>query len=182
MAMQDPKRDLLWSLPTAVAPLPEQRLLALDEVKRTHHQARKLATPAYVYTDAAFRDGQAGVAYASRALGERVAVVPSSDSTEGEFWALIMAMYDAGRSLSFWPAIVFRIDCTSVAHFAVVKVPHLKPVRAEIVAMVRVHRQWSVEPIKRSCNARANRLSREAFNQAGTGDGGRRETLLGKHD
>jgi hypothetical protein len=64
MAMQDPDRNLLRSLPATLAPLSEQRLLARGEVRRMHHQAHKLATPAYVNTDAAFRGGRAGVAYA----------------------------------------------------------------------------------------------------------------------
>jgi hypothetical protein len=182
MAMQDPERDLLRSLPVAVAPLPHERLAARSEVRRMHRRARQLARPAYVNTDAAFRDGRAGVAYASRALGDRVAVVAAKDSTEAEFWAMVMAMYDADRCLSCWPAIVFRTDCTSVAHFAVGKTRSLKPVRAEIVEMVRVHRQWSVELVKRSWNKRANRLSREALDEAGTGDDRRRKALLGRHD
>ncbi len=143
--------------------------------------ARKLATPAYVNTDAALRGGRAGVAYASRALSDRIAVVSAKDSTEGEFWALIMAMYDADRCLSYWPAIVFRTDCTSVAHFAVVKKRHLLPVRAEIVAMLDAHRQWSVQLVRRTWNARANRLSREALDEVGAGAEARCETLLGRH-
>jgi hypothetical protein len=181
MAMQDTDRNLLRSLPAAVTPLPEQRLLARGEVKRMHHQARKLATPAYVNTDAAFRGGRSGVAYASRALGERIAVVSAKDSTEGEYWALIMAMHDADRCLSCWPAIVFRTDCTSVAHFAVVKKRHLLPVRAEIVTMLNIHPQWSVQLIRRTWNARANRLARDALDETGTGAEERRETLLGRH-
>lgn len=181
MAMQDPDRNLLRSLPEAVEPLPEQRLLARSGVKRMHHMARKLATPAYVNTDAAFRGGRAGVAYTSRALGERIAVVAAKDSTEGEFWALVMAMYDADRCLSCWPAIVFRTDCTSVAHFAVVKKRHLKPARAEIVEMLDAHRHWSVQLIRRSWNKEANRLSSEALDETGTGADARRETLLSRH-
>jgi Reverse transcriptase-like len=146
-----------------------------------HHRARKLATPAYVNTDAAFRDGWAGVAYASRALGERIAVVATTDSTEAEFWAMVMAMYDADRCLSCWPAIVFRTDCASVAQFVVVKQASLKPMRAEIVEMVRIHRQWSVELVKRSWNKRANKLARDALDETGTGADARREALLGRH-
>jgi hypothetical protein len=146
-----------------------------------HHRARKLTTPAYVNTDAAFRDGRAGVAYASRALGDWIAVVSTTDSTEAEFWAMVMAMYDADRCLSCWPAIVFRTDCASVAQFAVVKQEGLRPMHAEIIEMVRIHRQWSVELVKRSWNKRANKLARDALDEAGTGADERRETLLGRH-
>jgi hypothetical protein len=182
MATGDPQRNLLASLPTAIAPLALERLATRGEVKKINRRARRLAKPAYVSTDAAFRDKRAGVAYASAALGSRVAVLPAIDSTEAEFWAMVMAMYDADRCLSCWPAIVFRTDCASVAQFVVVKQESLKPMRAQIVDMVRIHRQWSVELVKRSWNKRANQLAREALNEAGMGDNGRREALLGRHD
>jgi hypothetical protein len=182
MAMQDPKHDLLASVPAAIAPLTPERLATRGEVKRMNRRARRFAKPAYVNTDAAFRDQRAGVAYASAALGNRVAVVPAIDSTEAEFWAMVMAMYDADRCLSCWPAIVFRTDCASVSQFVLVKQPSLKPMRAEMVEMVRIHRRWSVELVKRTWNKRANRLAREALNEAGTGDDARREALLGRHD
>jgi thioesterase domain-containing protein len=181
MTIQDSERNLRRGVPAALAPLSEQALLARAEVRRMRQRARKLASPAYVNTDAAFRDDRAGVAYASRALGDRIAVVSAKDSTEGEFWALVMAMYDADSCLSCWPAIVFRTDCTSVAHFAVVKKRHLQRVRAEVVEMLDAHRQWSVQLIRRSWNAQANRLSREALDEMGMGADERREVLLGRH-
>ncbi len=95
---------------------------------------------------------------------------------------MVMAMYDADRALECWPAIVFRTDCSSVAQFVVAKKPNLNPMRAEMVEMVRIHRQWSVELVKRTWNKRANQLARDAMNKASTGDNPRRERLLGKHD
>lgn len=182
MTTLEPERSLQSNLPIAITPLDHERLAARSEIKRTQKRARQLIKPAYVYTDAAFRDGQAYVAYTSRALGNRVAVVASKDSTEAEFWAMVMAMHDAHRALECWPAIVFRTDCASVAQFTVVKKSNLSQVRAEMVEMVRIHRQWSVELVKRTWNKRANQLARKAMNKAGTGDEGQHEALLGRHD
>lgn len=75
--MLDPKRNIQRSPPLAVAPFNPEMLAARSEIKRMQTLARRLPRPAYVYTDAAFRDGRAGVAYSSRALGNQVAVVAS---------------------------------------------------------------------------------------------------------
>ncbi|MFZ2112697.1 MAG: reverse transcriptase-like protein [Solirubrobacteraceae bacterium] len=168
--MQDPKEDLLASLPTAIAPLTLERLAERSEIKRMEKRARRLANPAYVNTDAAYQDKQAGVAYASAALGDRTAVVAPSGSTEAEYLAMLMAMHDADRCLAFWPAIVFRTDSMSVATFMLAKKQKLRPLRAEIAHMLRIHPQWSLVLVKRTWNEQANQLAREALHEARRND------------
>jgi Reverse transcriptase-like len=181
MAIEDPKRDVPASLPAAIAPLTPERLAERSQIKRMQKRAHRLAKPAYVSTDAAYQDKRAAVAYVSAALGHRTAVVASAGSTEAEYLAMLMAMYDADSCLAFWPAIVFRTDCMSVATFMLVKKQKLRPLRAEIAHMLRIHPQWSVVLVKRTWNEQANQLAREALDEARKDDR-RREALSGRHE
>jgi hypothetical protein len=69
----------------ALKPLKPEVLLARREVVLANRRARKAAKPAYVNTDASWRDGRAGLAYEG-ALGTRTELVACADNHEGSTW------------------------------------------------------------------------------------------------
>lgn len=101
-------------LPAEMLPLDVAVLNTRPLVKRAKRRQRRLEKPAYVNTDASWRDGTAGLAYESGALGNRTALVACANSTEAEYLAMLMAMLDAERCLS--GPIAFRSDCTAVVN------------------------------------------------------------------
>jgi hypothetical protein len=79
-----------------LAPLPCEVPLERRVVILANRRARKAAKPAYINTDASWRDGVAGIAYDSGALGQRIELVRCADNHETEYLALFMVV-PAGR-------------------------------------------------------------------------------------
>lgn len=161
--------------PTTVEPLDSDVLAARPEVKRAKRRAQRLARPAYVNTDASWHKGQAGLAYDSWALGQRIELVRCEDNTKAEHMALLMAMEDAERALT--GAIAFRVDSTAVANWVLGKRRHLKEVQDRIKVLLKRHPDWSVVLIEGYRNRVAHSLSRRPFQ---TGDNTALEARLSR--
>jgi hypothetical protein len=124
-----------------VRPLDVATLSARREViqfkRRRNRLLERLGKPAYINTDASCREGLAGLAYASHALGTRTELVLCDDITKAEHMALLMAMEDAERVLA--GRIEFRVDSTAVVTYATGKSPALEAVRRRIDILMARH-------------------------------------------
>jgi len=83
---------------------------------------------------------------------EHRAAVISASSTEAEYLAMLMAMYDADRCLAFWPRHRLSDRLHERCDFMLLKKQKLRPLRAEIVNVLRIHLRWSVVLVKRTWN------------------------------
>jgi ribonuclease HI len=145
-------------------PLERGVLTARQFVKRAKRRQRRLEKPAYVNTDASWRDGMAGLAYESGTLGNRTALVACANSTEAEYLALLMAMLDAERCLS--GPIAFRCDCTAVVNLKGGQAPKTTELRERVRTLLKRYPGWNLVLIERKRNRSANRLANRPFRQA----------------
>lgn len=152
-------------LPVAVLPLELSVLTARPLVKRAKRRERRLEKPAYVNTDASWRNGTAGLAYESGTLGNRTALVACANSTEAEYLAMLMAMLDAERCLS--GPIAFRSDCTAVVNLKGGKAPRISELREQVEALLKRYPRWTLVLVERKRNKPANGLAGRPFRQAG---------------
>jgi Reverse transcriptase-like len=147
-----------------VEPVDPDVLAGRRAVILAKRRARRLAKPAYVNTDASWRDGVAGLAYVSGSLGNRTALVACSGSSEAEYLALLMAMEDAARSQL--PGLIdFRVDSTAVAHLAVGMSVHLVELRKRVKGLLARHREWRLAFVERKQNWVADGLARRTLKQ-----------------
>jgi ribonuclease HI len=144
-----------------VEPLAVEVLAARREVIGANRRARRAAKPAYVNTDACWREGRAGLAYESGALGKRVELVACADNHEAEYLALLMAMDDADRCLS--GPIHFRLDSATVAYLRVGAAGQFKDLRERVLDVLAEHPQWELVLVEGRRNRVADALSRRAF-------------------
>jgi len=151
-------------VPLVVEPVDPEVLAARRAVILAKRRARRLAKPAYVNTDASWRNGVAGLAYVSGSLGNRTALVACSGSSEAEYLALLMAMEDADRCQLPGP-IDFRVDSTVVAHLAVGTSPDLVELRKRVKSLLARHREWRLEFVERKRNWVADGLARKKLRQ-----------------
>jgi hypothetical protein len=167
-------------IPSMIRPLPKGVLAARYEVVRYGRRRRRLlerlAKPAYVNTDASSRNGLAGLAYSSHALGTRTELVVCDDIVKAEHMALLMAMEDAERVLV--GRIEFRVDSTAVITYAAGKSPNLRAVRKRTDIFLARHPEWRLALVPRTSNMRANALARVPFKQLGEGGAGPQTELL----
>jgi hypothetical protein len=167
-------------IPSTIRPLPKGVLAARYEVVRYGRRRRRLlerlAKPAYVNIDASCRNGLAGLAYSSHALGTRTELVVCDDIVKAEHMALLMAMEDAERVLG--GRIEFRVDSTAVITYAAGKSPDLRAVRKRTDAFLARHSDWRLTLVPRTSNMRANALARVPFKQLGGGRAGPQTELL----
>jgi hypothetical protein len=152
------------NVPTRVDAVDPDVLAARREVIRAKRRTRRLAKPAYVNCDASWRDGVAGLAYVSGALGNRTALVACSGSTEAEYLALLMAMGDA-HACQLTGLIDFRVDSTAVAHLAVGASSDLVELRRQVKGLLAVHREWRLAFVERKRNWVADGMARRALRQ-----------------
>lgn len=151
------------SVPTEIEPLPADALCARDTVIDFKKRWLPLARPGYVNTDASWRNGVAGVAYESGAMGRRVELVECVDSLAAEYLALLMAMGDAALCLE--GSVRFRVDSTALADLNVGTTRELVEPCDRIKAHLSAHPTWSLLLIKRRHNKFADRLSHRPFLQ-----------------
>jgi len=147
------------AVPTVVEPMNADELAARRPVILAKRRARRLAKPAYINSDASWRDGVAGLAYVSGSLGNRSALVACAGSTEAEYLALLMAMEDADRANLPGP-IDFRVDSTAVAHLAAGTSGELKKLRGRVKGLLAHHREWRLAFVERKRNWVADGLAR----------------------
>lgn len=150
--------------PSTVGALDADVLLARRPVILAKRRARKLAKPIYINTDASWKGGVAGLAYASGSLGNRTFLVACKGPIEGEYLALLMAMEDAERSELPGP-IDFRLDSTAVVHLAVGATPELVELRHRVMAMLARHREWRLAYVERGRNWTADRMARRTLRE-----------------
>ncbi|MGE5700784.1 MAG: ribonuclease H family protein [Arthrospira platensis] len=150
-------------LPVEILPLEPDMLSERRAVKKARRRQRRLERPAYVNTDASWRDGKAGVAYESGRLGNRTAFVACAGSTEAEYMALLMAMLDAERCLS--GPIAFRSDCEAVVNLKGDTTPQIVALREQVRLVLKRHPNWSVTLVNRSRNMPAHGLATRPFRQ-----------------
>jgi ribonuclease HI len=154
-----------------VEPLELGVLSARREVVLANRRARKAAKPAYVNTDASWRDGLAGLAYVG-ALGTRTEVVVYADNHAGEYLAHLMAMQDAERCLG--GKIAFRMDSQTVVNLQAGSKGQFEHLRAWVKLLLARHPDWTLVLAEGNRNKIADNLSRRAFRQTdklGTSDG-----------
>ena len=157
----DDPADGRGSVPIEIEPLPADVLAARDTVIDFKARWLPLARPGYVNTDASWRDGVAGVAYESGAMGRRVELVECVDSLAAEYLALLMAMGDADRCLE--GRVRFRVDSTALVDLKVGMTPELVEPCERIKALLAAHKDWSLVLVSRRRNKFADRLSRRPF-------------------
>lgn len=157
--------------PQPVEALESGVLAGRREVVLANRRARKAAKPAYVNTDACWRDGFAGLAYVG-ALGTRTEVVVCADNHAGEYLALLMAMEDAERCLG--GKIAFRMDSQTVVNLQAGSNGQFEELRARVKLLLAHHPDWTLVLVEGNRNKIADGLSRRAFRQtdkAGVPDG-----------
>lgn len=147
-------------VPSAIAPLGAEVLAARRAVILFKRRMRKLAKPAYVNTDAAWRDGIASLVYVSGAMGRRIELVQCEGIAAGEYMALLMAMGDAERCLT--GPVCFRVDSPTVANLHG-KTSELRELRERVNALLDHHTEWTVKQITRKRNKVADDLTRRPF-------------------
>jgi hypothetical protein len=130
------------SVPTAIGPLPADVLAARDTVIDFKKRWLPLARPGYVNTDASWRDGVAGVAYESGAMGRRVELVECVSNLAGEYLALLMAMGDADLCLE--GRVIFRVDSAALVDRKVGVTPELVEPCERIEALLVAHTNWTL--------------------------------------
>ncbi len=123
-------------------------------------------TRVYVYCDASWRDGRAGIAYESAHLGSDSSIVSCQTSTEAELLALIFAM--EACEFARLKNVVFRTDCTSAAHPRRGRSDHpLRPLRERAAEYLsRNGSGWSVQQVSRNSNRVANGIAGRARKSA----------------
>lgn len=149
-------------VPLVVRPAHIDELAARRPVILAKRRARRLAKPAYVNSDASWRDGVAGLAYVSGSLGNRTALVACAGSSEAEYLALLMAMEDADRAQLPGP-IDFRVDSTAVAHLAIGTSTDLKELCRQVKGLLAQHREWRLAFVERKRNWVADGLARRTL-------------------
>jgi hypothetical protein len=150
-----------------VEPLALGVLSARREVVLENRRARKAAKPAYINTDASWRDGLAGLAYVG-ALGTRTEVVMCADNHAGEYLALLMAMQDAEHCLGG------KIASQTVVNLQAGSKGQFEHLRAMVKLLLARHPDWTLVLVEGKRNKIADNLSRPAFRQTdklGTPDG-----------
>jgi hypothetical protein len=148
-------------VPLAIEPLPIEALLARSAVSKFRTEWQPLGKTAYINTDASYRDGVAGVAYDSGALGRRVELVECVDLLAGEYLALLMAMGDAELCLD--APVVFRVDSEAVANLRVGRTREVIEPRDRIGVLLADHPTWTLQQISRYRNKLADELARRPF-------------------
>jgi hypothetical protein len=149
------------SVPSSIEPLPAEVLATRDTVADFKVRWLPLAKTAYVNTDASWRDGMAGVAYESGALGRRVELVECLSNLAGEYLALLMAMGDADLCLE--GRVIFRVDSAALIDRKVSRTPELVEPCERIEALFASHTDWTLTLVSKRRNAFAHRLSRRPF-------------------
>jgi hypothetical protein len=144
-----------------IAPLPAEVLTARDTVVDFKARWLPLAKPGYVNTDASWRDGMAGVAYESGAMGRRVELVACGSNLAGEYLALLMAMGDADVCLE--GRVIFRVDSAALIDRNVRRTPELVELCERIEALLASHADWTLTLVSKRRNKFAHRLSRRPF-------------------
>ncbi len=157
--------DDSWRRPildaSELAPLSRDTLLARRAVILANRRARKAAKPAYVNTDASWRDGVAGIAYDSGALGQRIELVRCGDNHEAEYLALLMAMSDADNALE--GRVAFRTDSVTVVNLRSGQDGQYVRLHNRIADLLARHPDWQLAVVERGHNRVADALSRRPF-------------------
>jgi hypothetical protein len=138
-------------------------LVARREVVLANRRARKAAKPAYVNTDASWRNGLAGLAYVG-ALGTRTEVVECADNHVGEYLALLMAMEDAERCLV--GKVAFRMDSQTVVNLQAGGSGQFEGLRSRVKLLLARHPDWTLVLVEGNRNKIADNMSRRAFGHA----------------
>ncbi len=149
-------------IPRAIEPLPAGVLLCRSTVTKFTSEWQPMGKTAYVNSDTSFRDGRAGVAYESGAIGRRVELVDCVNVTVGEYLALLMAMGDADV-IGLHAPVVFRVDCEALAKLKVGRTRELIEPRERIRALLDRNPQWRVRQISRDKNTLADELASRPF-------------------
>jgi ribonuclease HI len=147
-------------------PMQASELSARRDVVLANRRARKAAKPAYVNTDASWRDGRAGLAYEG-ALGIRTELVECRDNHEAEYLALLMAMGDAERCLA--GRIAFRTDSQTVAGLQRGSNGQYEPLRGRVKLLLSRHPEWTLLLVEGVRNKVADDLARRPFKTAPEG-------------
>jgi ribonuclease HI len=167
MSCKTNHQNLKWreqkvTVSSAVGPLEAEVLAARREVILANRRARRAAKPAYINTDASWRDGLAGLAYVG-ALGIRVELVKCEDNHEAEYLALLMAMEDADRCL--WGRIAFRTDSQTVANLQIGTAGQFEDLCKQVKLLLSCHPEWMLVLVEGMRNRTADELSRRPFKQ-----------------
>lgn len=145
--------------------LPARELSARSELKeykaRRQRLLKQLSEPAYINTDAACRDGIAGIAYASKALGARSEVIKCGNIARAECLALLMAMEDAHKVLS--GPVEFRVDSTAAVGYRTARSDEMRDLRRLLDLLLENHTSWRVTWVSGGDNHEANDLARAAL-------------------
>lgn len=114
-----------------------------------------------VYSDAAYRDGCAGIAVAGD-MGEAWQAVSAVNSMHAEVLALAFATLSAARRGV--ETVTFRVD--SIGLLDLRRLRHRAghaPACNQVMRLFTTHPGWQLEHIARAGNARANILARRAL-------------------
>lgn len=149
-------------VPGAIEPLPAGVLLSRSTVTKFIGEWQPLGKIAYVNSDTSFRDGRAGVAYESGAIGRRVELVDCLDLLAGEYLALLMAMGDADV-IALHAPVIFRVDSEALAKLKVGKTRELIEPRKRIRALLARNPRWRITQISRDKNTLADELASRPF-------------------
>jgi hypothetical protein len=163
-------------IPRAIEPLSAGVLLSRSTVTKFIGEWQPMGKTAYVNSDTSFRDGRAGVAYESGAIGRRVEFVDCVSITAGEYLALLMAMGDADV-IGLSAPVVFRVDCEAVAKRKVGRTPELIEPRNRIRELLARHPHWSIRQIGRDKNRLADELASRPFTPIRKSEWATREPL-----
>lgn len=147
-----------------LAPLPREVLLERRVVILANRRARKAAKPAYINTDASWRDGVAGIAYDSGALGQRIELVRCADNHEAEYLALFMAMTDAENALT--GRVAFRTDSATVVNLRPGRDEQYTGLHKLISRLLARHPEWTLVLVEGYRNRAADSLSRRPFDKS----------------
>lgn len=149
-------------IPRAIEPLSAGVLLSRSTVTKFIGEWQPMGKTAYVNSDTSFRDGRAGVAYESGAIGRRVELVDCVDLLAGEYLALLMAMGDADV-IGLRAPVIFRVDSEAVAKLKVGRTRELIEPRNLIRALLARNPPWSIRQVSRSKNTLADELASRPF-------------------
>jgi hypothetical protein len=161
-------------IPTVIEPLSAGVLLSRSTVTKFIGEWQPMGKTAYVNSDTSFRDGRAGVAYESGAIGRRVELVDCVSITAGEYLALLMAMGDADI-IGLSAPMIFRVDCEAVAKLKVGRTPELIQPRNRIRELLVRHPYWRIRQISRDKNSLADELASRPFTPIQKSEWGKRE-------
>lgn len=149
-------------VPSAIEPLPAGVLLSRSTVTKFIGEWQPLGKIAYVNSDTSFREGRAGVAYESGAIGRRVELVDCLDLLAGEYLALLMAMGDADV-IALHAPVIFRVDSEALAKLKVGKTRELIEPRKRIRMLLARNPRWRIAQISRDKNTLADELASRPF-------------------